>query len=160
MAVDLEELVEPLRRALNPPGEDLFPGATTEEWVGRLSDAFWRARLAGFYPRHRATEDTVLPLTGGKDLTRAEQEVIVQYARVRALQNKLINMPTAVRSKAGPVSSEVERSAQLLVALLKEATDDLAAVAEEVAARAPARAAFIDGVVASTAHMVGGGWVR
>lgn len=152
---ELPELVPSLRRALNPPGEDLFPGATDEEWVGRLADAFWRARLAGFFPGHREQLGDIEP-----DLSREELEIVVAYARVAALQARITNLATSQRYKAGPVESEQQRPAQVLVAMLKEASSELAEVAARVP-QTPMRAAFLDGVsVRTAAVLAGAGWVR
>lgn len=155
--IELATLVPTLQRSLNPPGVDLFPTTTQEEWVGRLADAFWRARLAGFFPDHRVVDGDITP-----DLSREEQEVIVAYARVNALQARLVNLPTGSRNKAGPVETETQRSAQVLVAMLKAAQAELAEVAANVP-QTPTQVAFLDGVAVRTQSILSGsgsGWVR
>jgi hypothetical protein len=47
MAVDLADLVEPLKREVSPPGTDTFPNATDDDYIGNLTDAFWELRLFG-----------------------------------------------------------------------------------------------------------------
>lgn len=158
--IELVELVPVLQRALNPPGVDLFPSATEAEWVGRLSDAFWRARLAGFFPGHREADGEVSPVGSGSDLSRTEQQIIVAYARVAALQNRILNLTTMSRSKAGPVETETQRSAQMLVEMLRQAAAELTEVAATVA-RTATQARFLDGVAVRTAGVLAGtGWVR
>lgn len=162
VGVDLVTLVPTLQRALNPPGLDLFPAATEAEWVGRLADAFWKARLAGFFAGYRETTGDVMPVDPtAPDLTREEQEIIIAYARVTALQNRLVNLATGSRSKAGPVESETQRSAQVLVQMLKDATNELADVAALVP-QTPRQAVFLDAVYVRTASIAAGtgsGWV-
>lgn len=162
VGVDLTTLVPTLQRALNPPGLDLFPAAVESEWVGRLADAFWKARLAGFFTGYREMTGDVMPVDQyAPDLTREEQEIIVSYARVTALQNRLVNLTTGTRSKAGPVESETQRSAQVLVQMLKDATNELADCAALVP-QTPRQAVFLDAVYVRTRSItsgVGSGWV-
>ena len=47
MAVNLETLVDALRREVSPPGSDLFPDAIEDNYLGSLTDAFWEVRLYG-----------------------------------------------------------------------------------------------------------------
>jgi len=47
VAVDLADLVEPLKREVNSPGSETFPNATDDDWIGHLTDAFWELRLFG-----------------------------------------------------------------------------------------------------------------
>jgi hypothetical protein len=47
MAVDLGNLVDSLKREVNPPGSETFPNATDDDFIGNLTDAFWELRLFG-----------------------------------------------------------------------------------------------------------------
>lgn len=160
VGVDLRTLVPTLQRALNPPGLDLFPATTEAEWVGRLADAFWRARLAGFFVGYREVTGDVLPIdSNSPDISRQDQEIIVAYARVNALQSRLVNLATTTRSKAGPVESETQRSAQVLVSMLKAANDELADIVDMVP-QSPSQVAFLDAVSVRTAGALSSvGWV-
>lgn len=48
MAVDLNELVEPLKYEVSAPGADPFPDATDDDYLGNLVNAFWEIRLYGY----------------------------------------------------------------------------------------------------------------
>lgn len=48
MSVDLSAYVAQIKAEVNPPGSDLFGGATDSEWTNSLIGAFWNARLDGF----------------------------------------------------------------------------------------------------------------
>lgn len=115
MAVDLEELVPSLQRQINPPGSELFPDATVGILTGYLSDAFWLAKLDGFFGGYTESDGLVEPESPtGTDLARDWQQLIVFYAGMQIVENELRAKNTVFRTKAGPVEYEVQNSAQLL----------------------------------------------
>lgn len=122
MAVDLAEFVDSLRREVTPPGSDLFATVPDDTFVGYLTDAFWEARLDGFMAKWEADVDGfVVPLDpDGEDLPRELVGLVVLYAGIKILRNRIMNLNTAFRSKAGPVEYEVQNSANLLTELLKQ----------------------------------------
>lgn len=151
MAVDLGDLIESLQREVNPPGTNLLPNATEDEYLGHLSDAFWETVMFGVisgYEENAAArggdaefgEGVIVPRTfrddatydddaggylDGTDLSRELQQVIVLYAGYRILLSEFRNISTMVRGKAGPVEFEQQKSANVL----KEA---LAAVKQKI----------------------------
>lgn len=128
MTVYLEDFVSSLQREINPPGTNVFSGATTTEFIGYLSDAFWEARLDGFLENFTCDEDGMVdPITGTEDLSREETALIIIYAGVKILRNRIMNMNTNFRAKAGSVEFEQQNSATMLTEMLKQlqATKDL-----------------------------------
>lgn len=120
MAVDLGDLIESLRREVSPPGEDLFPDATDDDYFGNLQDSFWDARLDGLLEGYTESDGLVVPTSGTTELTRDLQQLVVLYAGVRIVRNHLRALNTLFRSKAGPVEFETQKSAQVLKAILDE----------------------------------------
>lgn len=123
MAVDLSDsdtLIASLKREVSPPGTDLFPTASDDEWFGQLQDSFWEAKLFGFFAGYTESDGLISPLLGTTDLDRANQELIVLFAGARVIRNELKNMNTLFRAQAGSVEFETQNSAQLLVAILKD----------------------------------------
>lgn len=126
MSVELSEYVSALKREVQPPGSNLFGDVTNSEWVGYLGDAFWEARLDGFLTRWNAVENgpgdvTVEPVSAGDDdLPRQYIALVVLYAGIRVLRNKILNTNTGFRAKAGPVEFEQQNSANLLSEMLKQ----------------------------------------
>lgn len=120
MAVDLGDLIEPLRREVNPPGTDLFPDATDDDYFGNLQDSFWDARLDGLLEGYTESDGVVTTIGGGDDLTRDMQQLVVVYAGARIVRNHLRALDTLFRSKAGPVEFETQKSAAVLKALLDD----------------------------------------
>lgn len=114
MAVDLADLVEVLKVEVNPPGENLFPTCTDDEWVVRLSSAFWNARIDGFLSGYVEEDGEVFPTSGDVDMPRDLQQVIVFLAALNALSGRLRELQTMFRAKAGPAEFEVQRSANVL----------------------------------------------
>mgnify|MGYP001605572143 CR=1 FL=1 len=49
MAVELIDLIQYLKASVNPPGQE-FIVATDPEWMTPAANAFWWARLRGFFP--------------------------------------------------------------------------------------------------------------
>lgn len=123
MAVDLGDLIEPLQREVSPPGEDLFPNATEDEWLGNLQDAFWDARLDGLLEGYTEVDGSVTPVSGTTEMARELQQIVVLYAGVRIVRNHLRALNTLFRAKAGPVEFEQQKSANLLTDLLAELRD-------------------------------------
>lgn len=122
VAVDLADLVESLKREISPLGGDNFPNAVEDDYVGMLSDSFWEARLDGLLEDFQEAEGLVSPVaTGGTDISRDLQQLIVFYAGFRALRSLVRNLNTKFRAKAGPVEFETAQSA----AIFKELFDEL-----------------------------------
>jgi hypothetical protein len=131
MAVDLGDLIEPLKREVNPPGQTILT-AGDDEWLGRLLDAFWDGRLDGLFAGYTADSDagTVLPIDpSGPEMLRELQQAIVFLAAYNALFLAIMNTKTQFKAEApGPVSYETQQSAQVLKELaqsLKERRDIL-----------------------------------
>lgn len=142
MTVDLFELVEPLKREVNPPGTDLFPDATDDEWGGALSDAFWELRLYGFlvgFEENAAarggwttfTEGIVTPLgtpddtyddpsgySTTQDMSREMQQLVILWAAWKIVLNRMASLNTTFRTKAGPVEYETGQAATVLKSVL------------------------------------------
>lgn len=125
MAVDLFDLVEPVKAAVNVPGGNLFPNASEDTWVQVLANAFWTARLAGLFTDYRETEGSIVPITGTTDLGREHQQLIVLYSAYNTVRARLLALPSGKRLKAGPVESETQFSAAVLQALLKDIRSEL-----------------------------------
>lgn len=124
MAVDLTDYAPTLRREISPLGSDLFASIGDSELGLHLADAFWEARLDGFLAGYTADEDGVVePAATGADLTPAGVALIVLYAGIRILRNRILNMNTGFRAKAGPVEFEQQNSATMLAEMLKQLRD-------------------------------------
>jgi len=122
MAVELSEFVGSLRREVTPPGSTLFADVDDDTWIGYLSDAFWEARLDKLLEHWTCDEDgTVLPLvTGDADLPRESVSLVVLYAGIKVLRNRIISMNSAFKAKAGPVEYEAQNSATVLAEMLRQ----------------------------------------
>lgn len=148
MAVDMQDLVEGLKGKLNPPGFDLYPNSNDGQWVVRLTDAFWSARLAGMlegFEENAATrggpeefgEGIITPLRAEvgydepdgylatEDLSRELQQIIVLWAAWNVTLSKMMQIKTLFRSKAGPVEYETQQSATLLKAVLDSLKEEM-----------------------------------
>lgn len=120
MAVDLFDLVESLRREVDPPGTPAFPDATEDEFAGHLADAFWEIRLDGMLSGYAESDGLVSPTSGTTELGRDLQQLIVLYAGVRIVRNQLRQLQTSFRAKAGPVEYETEQAASVLKGVLDD----------------------------------------
>lgn len=148
MAVDLGELIESLRREVSPPGEDLFPDATDDDYFGNLQDAFWDAKLDGLLKNYTESDGLVVPTTGTTEISRELQQLVVLYAGLRIVRNHLRAMNTVFRSKAGPVEFETQKSAQLLSGLLDELRTRRRLVLDRLAEIGALDTYYIDAVIA------------
>lgn len=112
--------MEVLRREVSPPGEDLFPNATDDEFLGNLQDAFWDARLDGLLAGYTESNGSVTPVSGTTEIARELQQLVVAYAGVRIVRNQLRALNTSFKAQAGPVQFEQQKSANLLKGLLDD----------------------------------------
>ncbi len=122
MAVDLSEdqYIASLKREVTPLGSTLFAGVPDEAWLGYLTDAFWAAKLDGFMEGYVEEDGEVEHESGGPDLDRKFVALIVLYAGIQILRNRIMNMNTGFRAKAGPVEFEQQNSATMLAEMLKQ----------------------------------------
>jgi hypothetical protein len=114
MAVDLGDLVPNLEALVSPPGNDLFADTEDDEWVTRLANGFWNARLDGLLSGYVEADGAVTPTSGDTDMSRELQQVIVFYAAYDTILLALRAINTTFRAQAGPVSYETGQSAQVL----------------------------------------------
>jgi hypothetical protein len=115
----LDTLVEPLKRQVAVPGEfDIaFPNTADTDLVGCLGDAFGQAQLDGFFGTMvwDPTANTVTP-----DLSPGGSAIIGLYAAEGILLANFRNQPTRSVYKTGTTSYEIDYSANVLAAEIKE----------------------------------------
>jgi hypothetical protein len=142
VAVNLDTLIDSLKREVNAPGADLFPDATDDSWLGALTDAFWEVRLYGFlsgFEENSAarggpasfgegvitptgvvdeTYDDPFGFSTTQDLGRDLQQLIVLWAGWKIVLSRLGSLQTTFRVKAGPVEYETGSAATVLKSVL------------------------------------------
>lgn len=140
-----------LKGSLNSPGSVYFT-AEDAEWRIALGNAFWWARLRGYFPRYRVSADgTEIVNIDDEDveLDPQLQFVIVLMATLNALEARLASTATNRRAKAGPVESEVSQLASVLVELIRQRRRELETIRDEIVASDGATAAYVlDGFLA------------
>lgn len=156
MAVDLGDLIIPLKMELSPPGSDLFSAATDSEWVDRLVSGFWNARMDGFFPGYVEADGQVTPTSGDTDMPRELQQVIVFMAAYSALMSRLGSLNTAFRAKAGAVEYETKQAASLMTDLLKALRERYATLLGRLGDLGYVPAYVIDSVIARNDAMTYG----
>lgn len=117
MAVDLGDLIIPLKMELSPPGSDLFSTTLDSEWIDRLVGGFWNARMDGFFPEYSEVDGEIVTLTGTTDMPRDLQQVIVFMAAYSAITASFKSGNSLFRAKAGAVEYETRQSATLMTDL-------------------------------------------
>lgn len=114
MAIDLGDLVPYLEAEVSPPGNDVFASTGDDEWVTRLANGFWNARLDGLLAGYVESDGEIVPVSGTTDMSRELQQVIVFYAAYETILLALRTLNTSFRAQAGPVEFETQQSAQVL----------------------------------------------
>jgi hypothetical protein len=112
MSVDLNDLIPSLQRELSPPGSNLYPNATDDDWLGHLQDAFWEARIQGLlsgFTLDDQDDALIVPQSGTTDMTRDLQQLIVLFAGYRVTLTQFQNINSGFRAKAG---ADVESGAR------------------------------------------------
>lgn len=125
MSVDLTDYVDSLRREVSPPGADAFASVPDTVFAGYLADAFWEVRLDGFVEPFVADADGIVTPTSsaGPDIGREDIALVILYAGIKIIRNRLLSTNTRLSARAGSVEFTTENSANLLVEMLKELTN-------------------------------------
>lgn len=115
----LSTLVPQLKRFVAVAGQfdALFPDTTNNDLIGALADGYAEAQLSGFFSTGNLdlTTNAVTP-----DLNPAQGSLVVLFSGTRMLQAEIRNRKSHTRYEAGPVTSEVDYSSQVLTELLKQ----------------------------------------
>jgi hypothetical protein len=162
MSVDLSDLIPNLKVQINPPGSDLFPTTTNNEWVLRLENAFWNARLDGLFGAYSAADGAITPIDpNAADLGRDGQQLVILYAGLDVVTNELRNMQSSFSAKAGPVEYSTQRSAQMLRDVLGAITARIKSIIGNLTIYAAPTVSF-DAIIERTDAMSAGAvwWVR
>lgn len=133
MAVPLTDLVPRLAASLNAPGETFFDTTDEPSMVALLTTGFWMGHLYQFWTDFTIVADEIVPLDDtADDLSLSYQQLVVMFAALGVIEAKLLALPTTNRYKAGPVESEVRRSAELLMQLHKSKLAQLQTLREQL----------------------------
>ena len=166
MAVELATLADRLSASVNVPGQE-FIVAEEDDWVSQLANAFWWARLRGFFTGYRVNDDfAIVPVDpADDDVDEGLTQVVVAFAAVLTLENMLLSLPTGERYKAGPVETETNRSAQVLVQLLKARRFELEDIKDDLTGANNTNVHVIDTFISRTAMILegagyGAGWIN
>lgn len=134
MAVELDDLVDSLDAAINEPGaaQPLFDTSDHDPWINALAAAFWtaksRGRAVGLWANYRVTVagDAIVNIKDASvDIDREDLQIVVLQAAMTAIETKMMSLPTHVKQVAGPVSTEVDRSATTLREILVDRRAEL-----------------------------------
>jgi len=150
MAVDLSDLVDLLRSEVDVPGTDSFPLAVEDDWINQLSSGFWETVLDGITTGYTELEGIVTPITGTTDLSRELQQLVIMYAGVRVIRNKIMNLNSVFKAKAGPVEFQVEHSATVLRGVLDELVRRRNLILRRLSDVGVTQSYYIDAVLART----------
>ena len=119
--LDLNDLITPLKAAIDIPGEDSYDTVTPAGWTTYLANGFWQAYLDGFLEGY-SEEDGEISQASGVEMPKDQQQLIVMYAAIAIIRLRMLNLQTVFRAKAGPGEYEVQQSASVNKALLDEFT--------------------------------------
>lgn len=135
MAVLIEKLVDRFRNSVNAPGQS-FVGGTDDQVVAALANAFWTARTRGLFAGYRvnAAGLKIEPVSGAEDLDDVDQQLVVMFAALLAIEAKLLELTTSTRYKSGEQEYETQRSAQVLLQLLKAKRAELDEIRADIVA--------------------------
>lgn len=163
MAVDLFDLVDPLKRSVQPPGTILFPTATDDEFVGYLSDAFWEIRMLtgatnNLFDKYSEADGSIVTAANvdpsTPNMPREMQQLIVLFAGENIVMQELKNVNTQFRAKAGSVEFETATNGNLLRDILTELARKRTIVERYLFSIGAINDYYIDSVVARTESMI------
>lgn len=181
MAIDLATLIPALENEMSPPGTDLYPTATDQQWLIALIGGFWDARLHGLllnYEENVASrgggadydEGIVTPVgaadgyddpTGWspRDLPPDMQQLVVLWTAWKATLSEFKQLSTTFRAKAGPTEYEEQRSAMVLKEVLDALRDRIKFILENLSTHGRTSVSIYDAVIErSYSQAVGSVW--
>lgn len=138
---DLFDLVDSLKREVNPLGGNAYPDAVDNDYVGSLQDGFWEAVLDGIISGYEEDDAEVTP-----DLPKDLQRLVVFYAGIRIVRNQLNQLQSMLRTKAGPVEYEVRQDWQVLRALFDDMVQRRATFIKNLSDSGTIGSVYIDGI--------------
>lgn len=114
---DLTLLVDSLQREVAVPGTfaAAFPSTSTDDLKGALKDAFWVARLDGWFP-DVAIDDGGLTTP---DLSREAQALVVLYAGAQILRNQLLQTGASSTYKVGSIEVQTQTGTSVMKSRLE-----------------------------------------
>lgn len=148
MAIDLADLVEDLKTEVNPPGRDIFPTATDDQYLNNLRNAFWSTVIDGVITGYTESDGVVKPTSGTSNLSRELQQLIIFYAAYHIIQNHLLSINTRFRAQAGSVEYETEQSASILKAIYDSLTSKRNYILSVLSQQGTVSSIYIDAVQA------------
>ncbi len=158
MAFDLSDVLDNMKAAVNPPGVDLFPDATDDDWLLREINAFWEARLSGLLEKFVVDDDGVItPIAAsGADISREEVQLVIFFAAMETIYQRLGNLRTQFRAKAGPVEYETQQAATLLRDVLANLIARKNIIMTRLSDVGSSTTDYINAVTARTVALAGG----
>ena len=129
MPTALINLAPAYRREVYGLGGAVPPDLTDAMIAEVLADCFAEGQLYGFFATYTLDQVT---LEVDPDLDPAMQQLIILIAGIRQLRAQVVLTGNKERYKAGPVEYETERSASVLVELLKSAEARLALLLKQL----------------------------
>lgn len=156
MAVELVELVELLRANLNVPGtaRPMFNFDDEAPWVNALAAGFWmaknRGRAVSLWTNYRVNVDAdqiVNIVDASIELDPEDQYIVVLQAAMTAIETLLLSLPTHIKNVAGPTSTELERSSNVLRQLLLDKRQELEDSLKATTGGSTVRAYIVDAII-------------
>lgn len=124
MSVDLTNLVPNLVAEITTPGVTTYATVSDDDWLLRLQNGFWEARLDGLIAAWTESEGIVTPIqSSGTDMPRDLQQLVILYTAFSVLRNTLQTMRTQFRASAGAVSFEYQQSSNAITQMLKDISE-------------------------------------
>lgn len=154
--IDLADLVPSLIASITVPGSTEFDDVPEESMTLNLSNGFWGAVLDGVISGYTESDGLVTPISGSTDLSRELQQVVVLYAAIDIVSNKLLALQTNFRAKAGPVEYEVQQSATILKAVFDRLAARQKLLLDNLSKHGNVSPAYVDMLVARNASIAHG----
>lgn len=148
-AVDLTELIPNLEAAITVPGEaSPFAATSEDEWIRRLNNGFWDAFNDGLLASTwRCSEDAVVtPVSGDATFGRDLQQIVILYAAMAIVQQRILQLKTLFRAKAGEAEYETQQSAQVLKTVLDQMLAQKTLVLDRLADGGAVNSRYVDSV--------------
>lgn len=146
----LSDLVPFAVAAVNGPGGSFFDDTDDEMWELVIANAFWDVHLRGFFKDWRVDVNNieiVNVVDPDEVFDRGAAQIIVKMAVLSALESRAVGLATKEKAKAGPVESETQFDARLMLEKMKSLREEIKDLLEDLNRSDASMASFADMVV-------------
>lgn len=122
MAIDLEDLLEATKVAVNGVGGEIVT-ASKPAWLLAIANGFWQAKNAGFFSAWRLdpnNDNAITPVPPNtEDMPGELQQLVIMATAIDQIELAVLGMDVEFTAKSGEEEISTKRSASSIAEIIK-----------------------------------------